>query len=95
MANIYSLSPYKKGSDYMLSGHTSYTKEYADRVCDFYLEEEGRHTYRLCSGKPRRLADCLPLAIKCPKCSNNLTPVDAPIDSHTLLLYECRNCKKH
>lgn len=95
MAYLYKLTPSKKGSDYMIPVNTTYTEEYADSICDFYLIDERNDTYRLHSGKPKRLTDCLPLSIKCPKCNGNLTPIDGPINSNILLLYECRHCKKN
>lgn len=95
MATIYTLSPYIKGCDIMRPASTDYSEEYAKTVCDFYLTDEMQHTYRLHSVEPKRLADFLPLTIKCPKCTGNLTPIDAPINSTDLLLYECRRCKKY
>ena len=43
MAYLYKLTPSKKGSDYMIPVNTTYTKEYADSICDFYLIDEKRY----------------------------------------------------
>jgi len=77
----------------MVPENTSYSEEYAQNACAFYLTDELGDNYRLHSNRDRRAADVLPLTIQCPKCRRDLTPIDMALTSRDLLLYECTFCK--
>ena len=62
---VYPLAPYKKGSNTMYPHSSTYTEEYAQRICGWYLtnhysaDEKGQTQvrYRLHSCKARTFSD--------------------------------------
>ena len=83
--------------------HSSYSEEYASRMCSWYLtdhlyrDEDGvvSSNYRLHSNKHRSFADFMQYDVMCPKCHNHrLRPIQNAINSHDLALYTCSKCNK-
>ncbi len=97
---IYPLNTYCKGGKVLFPHSSSYTEEYAQRVCAWYLtdsvyrDDHGRlkNTYRLRSCKPRTFADFMQYDIQCPRCNQRLRPVQNALNHHDLALYVCPNC---
>ena len=82
--------------------HSSYSEEYASRMCSWYLtdhlyrDEDGvvRSNYRLHSNKHRSFADFMQYDVECPKCHQRLRPIQNALNSHDLALYTCPKCNK-
>lgn len=100
---IYPIHKINKEGTLLGASHSSYTDEYADRVCSLYLSDElvptdgGRilRRYRLCAQRPHTIEDYLAYDINCPKCHNRLKLVGRALNSHELGLYACPCCDRH
>lgn len=97
---LFPLSPYKKGSFTLYPQSSSYSDEYASRMCPWYLtnhiyeDERGnlQHCYRLHSNEPRAFAEFMAYDIMCPKCRQRMHPIGNALNHYDLALYSCRNC---
>ncbi len=92
---------HKDGTYGLHPQHTSYTEEYAERMCNFYLTDEvvrnehGRVDvyYRLHSPRiPHNDNQALAYDIDCPKCHSKMKQITTNLDAHTLGYYECKKC---
>ena len=98
--SIYTLNPYKKGSNYLMPGPTMNTEEYIRDTCSLSLgeslatDENGNtvHRYRLYSKDYMRFTDTLDYDISCPQCHSQLRLCGLPVDANTHGLYKCRAC---
>ena len=99
---VYPLTPYKKGSNTMYPHSSTYTEEYAQRICGWYLTDHISRDkqnniqvrYRLHSCNPRTFSDFMTKDIMCPKCGQKMHPVASAIDHYDLALYACHHCDK-
>jgi len=81
---------------------STYSDEYAARMCDLYLSDEmqridGAHVrklYRLHAKYPHSIEDALAYDIKCPNCNEHLKQIGRMIDNRTLGLYICPACDR-
>ena len=99
---IYPLVRLNKKSALLKPTHSSYSDEYASRMCDLYLSDEihkdenGKmHKYfRLHARQPHSIEDALVYDIKCPECNrhNNLKMVGRILNYNDLGLYICPQC---
>ena len=83
--------------------HTSYSDEYAQRMCDLYLSdevhrnEEGRMQkyYRLHAKHDHTQEMALAYDIQCPKCSGRLKEIGRQLSFNELGLYTCPTCNRY
>ncbi len=94
---------HKDGTYGLHPNSTSYTEEYADRMCEFYLTDEihsDEHNnlkkfYRLHSPHiAHNNNQALVYDVRCPKCNAVMRQVTTNLDYHTLGYYECKRCNK-
>jgi hypothetical protein len=96
---VYPLNTYKNGF-ILYPQKSSYSEEYAERMCRWYLtdhivkDEHGKlfSRYRLHSNKPRTFTDYMAYDIICPVCHQRMQPIQEAISYHDLALYACRKC---
>ena len=82
--------------------HTSYSDEYAQRMCDLYLSdevhrnEEGRMQkyYRLHAKHDHTQEMALAYDIQCPKCNGRLKQIGRQLSFNELGLYTCPACNR-
>ena len=83
--------------------HTSYSDEYAQRMCDLYLSdevhrnEEGRMQkyYRLHAKHEHTQEMALAYDIQCPKCNGRLKQIGRQLSFNELGLYTCPACNRY
>lgn len=100
--SVYGLSTYTKEGETLYPHDTTYTDEYASRMCNWcltdhlYRDEDGnvRCNYRMHSNKPRTFVDFMAYDIICPKCGQRMQLIANALNNHDLALYSCRNCNK-
>ena len=100
----YPLFANKKLKTILHPTHSSYSDEYAQRMCSLYLsdeihkDEDGHlHKYfRLHAMQPHSIEDALAYDIQCPDCgrTNNLKQIGRVLNYHDLGLYRCPICDK-
>ena len=79
-----------------------YTKEYCERTCDLFLNEqihrnekgELQRYYRLYAKHAHTPEMALAYGIKCPCCGNTLKQVTRQNDLNELGLYTCKRCNR-
>lgn len=83
--------------------HTSYSNEYAERMCDLHLRDEvqrnshGKYQkyYRLHARNEHTQAQAFAYDIMCPKCRTTILKQVGKQESFTTLgLYTCPRCNK-
>ena len=99
---VFPLHTYNKEGTTLYPQSSSYSEEYAGRMCSWYLTDHiskdthgklHKH-YRLHSCKERTFADYMGYDIICPNCGGRLHPIENAQNYHDLALYACRNCEK-
>ena len=98
---IYPLHGQSKGN-YLIASSSSYSEEYAQRMCDLYLKdelaknEEGRvkKFYRLHAKKEHTQEMALAYDIQCPKCNGRLKQIGRQLSFNELGLYTCPACNR-
>lgn len=93
---IYPLHGQTKGN-YLTASNSSYSEEYAQRMCDLYLKdelaknEEGRikKYYRLHAKQNHTQEMALAYDIQCPRCSSRLKQIGRQLSFNELGLYTC------
>lgn len=93
---IYPLHGQSKGN-YLTASSSSYSEEYAQRMCDLYLSdevhcnEEGRMQkyYRLHAKQDHTQEMALAYDIQCPKCNGTLKQIGRQLTLNELGLYTC------
>lgn len=100
---VYNLNKteHKDGTYGLHPQSTSFSEEYAERMCEFYLTDEyvkDEHGnvdafYRLHSPRiARNNNQALNYDVRCPKCNALMRKVSTNKDYHTLGYYECKKC---
>lgn len=93
-----------KKTNILHPSNSSYSDEYAQRMCDLYLSDEV-HTgndgklhryYRLHAKQPHSIEYALAYDIKCPGCGQRgtLKQVGRVLNGYDLGLYRCPICEK-
>ena len=98
---IYPVHGQSKGSNLRASS-SSYSEEYAQRMCDLYLKtevarnEKGRMQkyYRLHAKQDHTPEMALAYNIQCPDCCHTLKQVGRQISYNKLGLYTCPVCNR-
>ena len=100
---IYSLSKNNKEGTFLHAMSTYYSEEYAQAMCELYLEDElvkdehgkMKKFYRLHAKNAHTLEQAFAYDIDCPNCSNGrLKQVGRQLSNTELGLYACPNCSK-
>ena len=99
---IYPLHGQKKGN-YLTASSSSYSEEYAQRMCDLYLSDEvhrnekGRMQkyYRLHAKHDHTQEMALAYDIQCPKCSGRLKQIGRQLSFNELGLYTSPACNRY
>lgn len=81
---------------------STYSEEYAERMCSLYLtdelyrNEEGRMQkyYRLNAKEMHTPEMALAYDLDCPRCKNRMKQVGRQLSANTLGLYNCPVCNK-
>ena len=100
MGQIYPAYRHKQNKTLVNTGHAWYTKEYADRMCSLYLEDEIVRNdkgfliknYRLHAKEPHSNEDVLAYSIDCPNCNNKLKQIGINKNCYELGLFTCPAC---
>ena len=98
---IYPLHGQTKGN-YLTASSSSYSEEYAQRMCDLYLKEEVTENekghmqkyYRLHAKHEHTPEMALAYDIQCPDCYRTLKQVGRQISFNKLGLYTCPACNR-
>ena len=100
---IYPIIANKK-NNILRTHHSSYSEEYAQRMCNLYLsdeihrDDEGKlhKYYRLHAKEPHSIEDALAYDILCPECANRgkLKQIGRVLNYNDLGLYRCPFCDK-
>lgn len=99
----YPLTPLNKAGTLLKPHSSSYSDEYATRMCNLHLRDELHKDkkgipwryYRLYAREPHSIEMALIYDIKCPKCScGTLKKVTRCNNYNDLGLYECPICNK-
>ena len=83
--------------------HSSYSDEYARKMCELYLSDEihsgqdghMHKFYRLHAKQPHGIEDALAYDVKCPCCGRTLKQIGRMLDCYDLGLYRCQDCDKN
>ena len=92
----------KKHPEILTPIHSSYSDEYAQRMCDLYLSDHIEHNeqgelqeyYRLHARDLHTPEMALAYDVKCPKCDAILKQVARQNSGTELGLYTCKVCSK-
>lgn len=99
---VFPVAKLEKDSNYLIATTSSYSEEYAERMCSLYLtdhidkDESGnlRKRYRLHAQKPHSDEMAFAYSVNCPRCNATLKQVGSQLTSKELGLYECKVCNK-
>jgi C4-type Zn-finger protein len=98
----YPLIKLNKTENLLRPTHSSYSDEYAQRMCDLYLSDEihmdeknhPHKYYRLHAKNAHSEEMALAYDIKCPSCGQTLKQVGRTLNYNDLGLYVCKRCDK-
>ena len=103
MGTIYPAHRNKNNKTLVNTQQALMSKEYADRMCSLYLEDElekigynsYQRNYRLHSKEPHTDNEVLAYSIDCPNCSNKLKQIAVNNNCYELGLYTCPACNNY
>ncbi len=93
----------KQAKNLLQPTHSSYSDEYAQRMCNLYLSDEihmddnyrPHKYYRLHAKDSHSEEMTLAYDIKCPDCGQNLKQVGRTLNYNDLGLYICKFCDRN